>query len=169
MAQELSAEEQIEALEALGFTIEDEDDPNSPVSDVDAELEALGFEIGNEEVPDPAPEPEVLDAISTQMYAGMTFADAQQRYDDITSGPNVTNPIMGLGYAVYKDPETGRREFIPRPLRKSSDAVTAHLQIVCLPLVVLRLSILLFDGLLAYHSLQLAPSPSRVHIAPGSD
>lgn len=116
MAQELSAEEQIEALEALGFTIEDEDDPNSPVSDVDAELEALGFEIGNEEVPDPAPEPEVLDAISTQMYAGMTFADAQQRYDDITSGPNVTNPIMGLGYAVYKDPETGRREFIPRPL-----------------------------------------------------
>ena len=56
------------------------------------------------------------DAISTQMYSGLTFSEARDKYDTIMESPDVTKPLLGfLGYAVYKDPETGRREYIPQP------------------------------------------------------
>ena len=56
------------------------------------------------------------DAISTQMYSGMTFSEAMDKYDSILESPDVTKPLLGfLGYAVFKDPETGRKEYIPQP------------------------------------------------------
>ena len=59
------------------------------------------------------------DAISTQMYSGLNFREAREKYESIIEGENVTKPLLGfLGYAVYKDPETGRREYIPQPSQK---------------------------------------------------
>ena len=59
------------------------------------------------------------DAISTQMYSGLNFREAREKYESIIEGENVTKPLLGfLGYAVYNDPETGRREYIPQPSQK---------------------------------------------------
>ena len=55
------------------------------------------------------------DAISTQMYSGLTYSEAREKYDTLMESPDVIKPLFGLGYAVYEDPETGRREYIPRP------------------------------------------------------
>ena len=56
------------------------------------------------------------DAISTQMYSGLNFLEAREKYESIIEGDDVTKPLLGfLGYAVYKDPDTGRSEYIPQP------------------------------------------------------
>lgn len=76
---------------------------------------------------DGAPSREELDAISTQMYAGMSYADAVEYYEGLMNSPDVTPPpsIAGVrlpAYAMYKDPETGRREYIPAPMPNMNKA-----------------------------------------------
>ena len=61
------------------------------------------------------PAPEELDAISTRMYSGMTFNDAMARYKELLASPDITPPPLGIGYAMYRDPETGRSEYVPQP------------------------------------------------------
>ena len=76
-----------------------------------------------EVVEDPDAVPTILeiaeeepDAISTQMYSGLNFLEAREKYESIIEGDDVTKPLLGfLGYAVYKDPDTGRSEYIPQP------------------------------------------------------
>lgn len=61
----------------------------------------------------PTTEPE-KDAISTQMYEGMSFEEANDYYNQILQNPNVEK-ASAFSTAVYTDPETGRKEYIPRP------------------------------------------------------
>ena len=53
--------------------------------------------------------------VSTTMYDDMSYEDAARLYDDFMKDPNVTPPRSGVGAAIYTDPETGEREYIPRP------------------------------------------------------
>jgi len=55
--------------------------------------------------------------VGTTMSDDMSYETAVQLYDDLMKDPNVTPaPMGGFGTAaVYKDPETGRNEYIPRP------------------------------------------------------
>jgi len=53
--------------------------------------------------------------VSTTMYDDMSYEDAARLYDDFMKDPNVTPPRLGVGAAIYTDPETGEREYIPRP------------------------------------------------------
>ena len=74
------------------------------------------------------PTQEQLDAISTQMYEGMSYQDAADYYDKLLQNPNVTPPpsVFGMpipGYAVYNDPNTGNREYIPAPKPDVNKAV----------------------------------------------
>ena len=57
------------------------------------------------------------DAISTQMYEGMSFEEANQYYNDLLQNPNVKPPVAIGGTATYTDPDTGKKEYIlqPRP------------------------------------------------------
>ena len=55
------------------------------------------------------------DAISTQMYEGMSFEEANQYYNDLLQNPNVAPPVAGVGFAIFTDPNTGKKEYIPRP------------------------------------------------------
>lgn len=79
------------------------------------ESEAAGKSEQGEE-----PTPEALDAISTQMYKGMSYSEARDYYDSLMDNPNVLPKpsIAGIplpGYAIFIDPDTGRREYIPAP------------------------------------------------------
>ena len=65
--------------------------------------------------PDEVPSQEEIDAVSTQMYSGMSMDEAARYYSDLLKSPDVTPPPLGLGYAVYKDPNTGRREYFAPP------------------------------------------------------
>lgn len=58
---------------------------------------------------------ETKDDISTQMYEGMTFEAAWDKYNQLMQSPDVTPPPFGIGYAVYTDPETKRSEYILQP------------------------------------------------------
>ena len=55
------------------------------------------------------------DAISTQMYEGMSFEEANKYYNDLLQKPNVAPPVAGVGFAIFTDPNTGKKEYIPRP------------------------------------------------------
>tara|TARA_Y100000022_G_scaffold97794_1_gene84301 strand:+ start:147 stop:3473 length:3327 start_codon:yes stop_codon:yes gene_type:complete len=57
------------------------------------------------------------DAISTQMYEGMSFEEANKYYNDLLQNPNVAAPVGIGGTAIYTDPNTGKKEYIlqPRP------------------------------------------------------
>lgn len=100
------------------FATEENDDiiesPNTerpPIVDVFSPSETPEGEPTIEQIAEEEP-----DAISTQMYSGMTYSEARDKYDSIIESPDVTKPLLGfLGYAVYKDPETGRKEYIPQP------------------------------------------------------
>ena len=123
MAETQTQEDQTAALRALGFDVEEEDQSSDTDGQSQADaLKELGYDV-EQETPDEAtiPEPE-LDAISTQMYGGMSFEQAMERYNQIIESPDVTPPPLGVGYAIFKDPETGRREYIPRPKANMLDA-----------------------------------------------
>jgi len=94
---------------------------NNPIDldeSLDESLDVFGNPIDEEEV-DTKPAAQPTDAISTQMYEGKNFSEAMEQYKSIIEGDNVTKPPLGfIGYAVYKDPKTGRREYIPRPNQK---------------------------------------------------
>ena len=84
-----------------------------------------------------APSPEQLDAISTQMYKGMSYRDAVDHYNKIIKNPNVIPQpsVLGIplpGYAVLKDEKTGNREYIPKPRpdvnRSVGDAIIQAVQ-----------------------------------------
>jgi len=77
-------------------------------------------------VEDPAQDTEWLgeevpadDAVGTTMYDGMSFEDAIRLYEDFTKDPNVSPSKTGWDTAIYTDPETGKREMIPRPTPKT--------------------------------------------------
>lgn len=90
---------------------------NPIISEPDDEVDEYGNPIISETDTKPAAKP--TDAISTQMYEGKNFSEAMEQYNSIIEGDNVTKPPLGfIGYAVYNDPETGRREYIPRPNQK---------------------------------------------------
>ncbi|MDA9855401.1 hypothetical protein N9C80_03120 [Paracoccaceae bacterium] len=132
MAETLTMEEQLEQLKALGFEIEDQDAAQEQ-QDQSEVLQGLGFEIEDQDTVAPAleePSQDELDAISTQMYAGMSFEDAQKKYDQLMESEDVVPPILGLGYALYKDPETGRSEYIPKPRPAMFKALMQSLPIV---------------------------------------
>lgn len=78
-----------------------------------------------EVVEDPFTDAEVVPTdndVSTTMYDGMSFEDAARLYDDFMKDPNVTPSKTGMDYAIYTDPETGAREYIPRPSPKTFKA-----------------------------------------------
>jgi hypothetical protein len=73
------------------------------------------FLTDEDEKEDDQPTQEEIDAISTQMYKGMSMEEANEYYRELLKNPNVTPPPLGLGYAIYVDPETGRREYFAKP------------------------------------------------------
>lgn len=91
----------------------DEEDTSNPFNQFDAQ------EAEEEKVEDDA---ESKDAISTQMYEGMTFKEANEYYTSLLENPNVKKPPFGIGYAVFTDAETGRKEYIPKPSPRMFDA-----------------------------------------------
>ena len=102
MAETLTMEEQLEELKALGFDVEDQDAAQEQQEQREV-LQGLGFEIEDQDAPAPAseePSQDELDAISTQMYAGMSFEDARKQYDELMESENVSSPFLGLGYAT---------------------------------------------------------------------
>lgn len=87
--------------------------------------------------PSTEPSEEELDAISTQMYSGMSYKEARDYYDSLMENPNVLpkRSVAGItlpGYAYYVDPDTGKREYIPAPApnmnRAFGDAVIQAVQ-----------------------------------------
>ena len=92
---------------------------NPIISEEEAEVDGFGNPIISETQTDPQTAAQSTDAISTQMYEGKNFSEAMEQYNSIIEGPNITKPPLGfIGYAVYNDPATGRREYIPRPNQK---------------------------------------------------
>jgi len=90
----MSEEDQIKALEDLGFVIEDEEQD----AGVDEKsLEDLGFVIEDEDAVAQAEEP--TDVISTQMYSGMDINQARERYDQLMESKDVTPAPFGVGQA----------------------------------------------------------------------
>jgi hypothetical protein len=91
----------------------DEEDTSNPFDQFDTE------EAEEEKVEEQA---ESKDAISTQMYEGMTFKEANDYYNSLMENPNVKKPPLGIGFAIYTDEKTGRKEYIPRPSPRMFDA-----------------------------------------------
>lgn len=50
--------------------------------------------------------------IGTEMYEGATYDEAREQYKAVKSDPNVEGGVLA---PVFTDPETGDREFVPRP------------------------------------------------------
>jgi hypothetical protein len=96
------------------------DEYGNPIeSEENKELDEYGNPVESEDTTKTETVAQPTDAISTQMYEGKNFSEAMEQYNSIIEGPNVTKPPLGfIGYAVYNDPDTGRREYIPRPNQK---------------------------------------------------
>ena len=96
------------------------DEYGNPIeSEENKELDEYGNPVESEATTKTETVAQPTDAISTQMYEGKNFSEAMEQYNSIIEGPNVTKPPLGfIGYAVYNDPDTGRREYIPRPNQK---------------------------------------------------
>ena len=75
-----------------------------------------------EDKKDDEPTQEEIDAISTQMYKGMSMDEAAAYYKELLQNPNVTRPTFG-GYAVYVDPDTGRREYFAPPSPRTGKSI----------------------------------------------
>jgi len=86
------------------------------------------FDQFDQDQPDAVPNQEQLDAISTQMYSGMTFSEAREKYNQLLESKQVKAPPLGIGYAVFEDEKTKRREYIPKPSPKlfGKDGILAN-------------------------------------------
>lgn len=96
-------------LEAAGYGAEDIDAYQSYVEQKQAES-ALPLDTG--EVAQSGGYP-------TDMYRNMPFEQAADYYYNIVlQDENVTEPPLGVGYAIYTDPQTGEQQYIAPPSPK---------------------------------------------------